>query len=535
MTCVMIMLSAKSMCSSPQNTRKRAGQKHFYSKNFGLPQRLHLLHVSLLISSKLMVFGMKEYDLIVIGSGSAMDIVSAMERDNPDMKVAVIDKDEPGGICLTRGCIPSKILLYPAELLRTIERAKEFGISVDMKNVDFRAVMERMRKLINADINRMRQGLSHTKNLDYYNTIAEFVAPYTLQVGKETIKSKMIFLCTGSKPVIPTIRGLENVQYYTSDTILKLDSLPKSLAIIGGGYIAAEYGHFFSAMGSKVTVIGRNRQFIPEEEPEVSALAKRELQKHLVIFTNHEVRGVENSPSGKKKLVAVNSETGKEVEVTAEEILVASGRGPNADILHPEKAGVKTDEKGWIIVNEYLETSQPNVWAFGDADGKYLFKHVANYEAMLVYYNAVLKRGIKVDYHAVPHAVFTYPEIASVGLKEREAIEKYGKSSLLIGIHRYEDTAKGLAMGVKKYFAKVIVESNTMKILGAHIIGPYASILIHEVINLMYTPSQSAEPLIEGMYIHPALSEVVQRAFASLMPVDQYHHMIEEHYDLPMQ
>jgi dihydrolipoamide dehydrogenase len=482
-----------------------------------------------------MVLGMKEYDLIVIGSGSSMEIVNAMKQDNPDMKVAVIDKDQPGGICLTRGCIPSKILLYPAELVRTIERAKEFGISVDMKNVDFRAVMERMRTLINADINRIRQGLTHTENLDYYDTVAEFVAPYTLKVSKETIKSNMILLCTGSKPVIPAIEGLENVQYHTSDTILNMDRLPKSIAIIGGGYIAAEYGHFFSAMGSKVTVIGRNRQFIPEEEPEVSALAKRELQKHMTIITNHEVRKVENTSAAKKKLVAVDRETGKEIEVSAEEILVASGRGPNTDILHPEKAGIKTDEKGWITVNEYLETSQPNIWAFGDADGRYLFKHVANYEAMLVYYNAVQKRGIKVDYHAVPHAVFTYPEIASVGLREKEAVEKYGKSNLLIGIQRYEDTAKGLAMGVKRYFAKVMVESTTMEILGAHIIGPYASILIHEIINLMYTPTRSAEPILGGMHIHPALSEVVQRAFASLMPVDQYHHIIEEHYDLPME
>ena len=478
---------------------------------------------------------MKEYDIIVIGSGSAMEIVNTMEQENPDMKVAVIDKDEPGGICLTRGCIPSKILLYPAELVRTIERADQFGIAVDLKNVDFRTVMERMRTLINEDINRMRQGLTHTKNLDYYQMVAEFVAPYTLKVGRETIKSKMIFLCIGSKPVIPPIKGLENVQYHTSDTILKMDQLPKSIAIIGGGYIAAEYGHFFSSMGSKVTVIGRNRQFIPEEEPEVSALAKSELQKHMTIITNHEVRKVENVSADKKKLVAVDRDTGNEVELTVEEVLVASGRGPNTDILHPEKGGIKTDERGWITVDEYLETSQPNVWAFGDADGRYLFKHVANYEAMLVYYNAVQKKRFKVDYHAVPHAVFAYPEIASVGLKEREAVEKYGKTNLLIGVQRYEDTAKGLAMGVEKYFAKVIVKSTTMNILGAHIIGPYASILIHEIINLMYTPTQSAEPILDGMHIHPALSEVVQRAFASLMPVDQYHHVIKEHYGLSME
>jgi len=477
---------------------------------------------------------MKEYDLIVIGSGSAMVIVDAMIQENPRMKVAVIDKDEPGGICLTRGCIPSKILLYPSELVRTIERAEEFGIDIEVKKIDFEKVMERMRALVYTEINMIREGLSHSENIDYYSAIAEFIAPYTVKVGDDTITSKMIILCTGSKPIIPEIKGLEKVGYHTSDTILRINRLPKSIAIIGGGYIAAEYGHFFSAMGSKVTVIGRNPQFLPDEEPEISALAKREFQKHMEIITNHEVREAEKTSMDMKKLVAVNRENGKNIEITAEEILVATGRGPNTDILHPEKGGIKIDENGWIIVNEYLETSQPNVWALGDADGKYQFKHVANYEALVVYLNATMKGKVKVDYHAVPHAVFSYPEIASVGLGEKEAIEKYGEDKVLIGIHRYQDTAKGEAMGVKDYFVKVIIERDTLRILGAHIIGPHASILIHEIINLMYTSEQSAEPIIHGMHIHPALSEVVEKAFHSLMTSEQYHHVIEHHYELPI-
>jgi len=311
-----------------------------------------------------------------------------------------------------------------------------------------------------------------------------------------------------------------------------LTKLPESLAVIGGGYIAAEYGHFFASMGSKVTIIGRNPQFLPEEEPEISALAKKELQKYLTVLTNHEVRKANRTSAGKKRIYAFNRENGETVEVTAEEILVASGREPNTDILHPEKAGIKTDEKGFFIVDEYLETSQPNVWALGDADGKFLFKHVANHEAQVVY-NNILKQKMKVDYHAVPHAVFTYPEIASVGLREKEAVEKYGKDNILIGIHRYEDTAKGEAINAKDYFAKVIIERETMKILGAHIIGPYASILIHEVIALMYTHEQTMEPVINAMHIHPAMSEVVQKAFDSLMTLEQYHHVLEEHYQLP--
>ena len=474
---------------------------------------------------------MKEYDLISIGTGSAMNIVGIMVQENPKMKVAVIDKDEPGGICLTRGCIPSKMLLYPAELIRTIGRAKEFGIDVNIGKVDFRGVMERMRTLIYKDINMIRQGLSNSGNIDYYHDVAEFISPYTLKVGDETITSKMIFLCTGSKPLIPPIKGLEEVGYLTSDTVLKTDRLPESITIVGGGYIAAEYGHFFSAMGSKVTIIGRNPQFLKQEEPEVSALAKRELEKYVTILTNYEVREAETTSAGKKRLIAVNRENGEKTVTTADEILVATGRGPNTDILDPEKAGIETNKRGWIIVNEYLETSQPNIWAFGDANGRYLFKHAANYESIVVYYNAVMKKKIKPDYHAIPHAVFTYPEIGSVGLTQKEAIERHGEDNVLIGMYRYEDTAKGEAMGVKDYFVKVIVEKETMKILGAHIIGPYASVLIQEIINLLYTPERSAKPIINGMHIHPALNEVVERAFHSLMTTEQYHQLIE-HYNI---
>jgi mycothione reductase len=472
---------------------------------------------------------MKEYDLISIGTGSAMSIVSVMLQENPQMKVAVIDKDDPGGICLTRGCIPSKLLLYPAELVRMIGEAEELGLDVAIERIDFSRVMERMRALIYKDIDMIRQGLSHSENVDYYPTVAEFVGPYTLKVGDETITSKMIFLCTGSKPMIPPIKGLDEVGYLTSDTLLKMNRLPESVAIVGGGYIAAEYGHFLSAMGSKVTIIGRNPQFLKQEEPEVSALAKRELEKHMTILTNHEVHEAEKTSTGKKRLIAVNRESGEKTLITADEILIATGRGPNTDILHLEKAGIATDKRGWIIVNEHLETSQPNIWAFGDANGRHLFKHAANYESTVVYYNAVLKKTITADYHAIPHAVFTYPEIGSVGLIEKEAAEKYGEDKVLVGMYRYEDTAKGEAMGVKDYFVKVIVEKETLKILGAHIIGPYASVLIQEIINLMYTPEQSAKPIINGMHIHPALNEVVERAFSSLMSPKQYHHLIERH------
>ena len=475
---------------------------------------------------------LKKYDLIVIGTGSGMELANAFLQGNHNSKIAVIDKDEPGGICLTKGCIPSKLLIYPADVVRIIQKAKEFGIHVEINKIDQEYVLERMRSLINKDINMIRNGLKQTENVDYYTTTAEFVSPYTLKVGHETITSKMFFLSIGSRPSIPNMEGLEETGYLTSDTILKLKHLPNSIAIIGGGYIAAEYGHFLSGMGCKVTIIGRNKQFIPEEEPEISSLVKRELQKRLTILTGHDVRKTQKTSDGKKKITATNTENKKEIEIVAEELFVAVGRKSNAALLHPEKAGIKTDEKGFIIVNDFLETTQPNIWAMGDANGKYMFKHVANYESQIVYYNAILKNKTSVDYHAVPHAVFTEPEIASVGLKQSEAIEKYGKDNVLIGFHKYADTAKGEAMALEDEFVKVLLERNTGKILGAHIIGPQASVLIQEIINLMYTSDQSSEPLNNAMHIHPSLSEVVSNAFRSLMTPEQYHHVLHEHMNL---
>jgi len=472
------------------------------------------------------VASMKQYDLIIIGSGSAMNIVDPMIQQNPRIRIAVIDKDEPGGICLTRGCIPSKIILYPAELVRTLDKAKELGLDIELKRVDFAKVMARMRRLIDSDIESIRRGLSSSDNIDYYHAPAEFTAPYTLKVSRETITSKMIFLCTGSKTTIPPIKGLDAVGYITSDSAFHLTRLPATIAIVGGGYIAAEFGHFFSAMGSKVTIIGRNPHFLPDEEPEVSALAKAELGRHMRIVTNHEVRAAEKA-GATKRLRAADRQTGEEVTFDAEEVMIASGRGPNTDILHPERAGVKTTKEGWIEVDEYLETSQPGIWALGDGLGKHMFKHVANYESSIVYYNAIQNRRVKVDYHAVPNAVFTYPEVASVGMKEEEAIAMHGEDGVLLGFYKYENTAKGEAIDAKDYFVKVIVERGSLRILGAHIIGPYASILIQEIINLMYTEKQDARPLMESMHIHPSMSEVVDRAFGAMMEPREYHHMIE--------
>lgn len=462
---------------------------------------------------------MKKYDIISIGTGSAMSIVTQALNDNPNLDIAVIENEKPGGICLTRGCIPSKMMLYPAEVVNKILDAEKFGIDVDIRSIDFGKVMDRMRNHVNPQSKSIGNNLRKTSDFDFYQTDAEFIDDYTLKVNNQKIEGKKIILGTGSRPAIPPIDNLEETGYLTSKTLLDLEELPKSVTVIGGGYIAAEYGYFLAMMGSDVTIIGRNLQFVPSEEKEVSDVLQDKLSDYMDIYTGYEAKKVKKDH--KNKWVIAKDSEGNEIEVKSEELLLAAGRRSNSDILKPEKSGIKTDEKGWIKVNKNLRTSKKNIWALGDATGKHMFKHVANYEAKIVYENAVEGKESKVDYHAVPHAVFTYPQVASVGMKEKEASKEH---NILVGYYPFEDTAKGTAMELEDYFVKVIVDSADYRILGAHIVGPEASVLIQEIVNLMYTQNQTFLPIYNGMHIHPSLSEVVERAFSNLHSHSHEHH-----------
>ena len=461
----------------------------------------------------------KEYDMMVIGSGSAVQVLDAWLDRHPGARGAVIDKDAPGGICLTRGCIPSKMLTSAADVVRTVERADTFGVTVAGIKVDFTKVMDRMRQHIEPEIHAIQEGLRRAPNLDYYPVPVEFIAPYTLRgPNGETMRSPRILLGLGSEPTLPAIPGLAESDPLTSDTVFALRERPEKLTILGGGYIAAEFAHFFSAMGTQVTIIGRNPRFLPLEDPEVSAAVLRGLGRRARILLGRPPDRVSPGRSAGAVDHLPASREAPEEEVEADRLLVATGRGPTTRILHPERGNIRTDPRGWIQVNEYLETSQSGIWALGDATGVYPFKHKANHDAKALYLTLVVGQRTAVDYHAVPHAVFTDPEVASVGLTEPQAIERYGVDQLLVGRYDYRNTAKGEALGVDEGFVKVLLRSQGLEIVGAHIVGPWASVLLQEVVNLLYTPGRSARPILDGMHIHPALSEVVERAFLSLTP-----------------
>lgn len=450
-----------------------------------------------------------------------MNVVdAALERG---LRVAVVEEGPLGGTCLNRGCIPSKVLMHVADVVREVEDASKIGLRFRYDGVDYKLVKSRMWEIVLSGRREMEEAIRSAEDVDLYNDTGSFVSDYTVQVGDELISAPRIVIASGARPEIPPIPGLDRVRYHTYKTVFSIEDPPESIVILGGGYIGCEFAHFFSAVGAKVYLIGRNPLLLPREEPETSLLVKRRLSEHVEIHTGTQTKLVE----GRGDHVAVtihDPSEGQERVIEAQHLLVATGVRPNSDLLRPDKTGVRTDEKGWIQTNQYLETTKPNIYALGDALGRYMYRHTANYEASVVRNNLFSERKIPLDLHAVPHAVFTYPQVGQVGMTEEEA--KAGRK-IMVGVSRYYDTAMGYAFGDEDAFVKVIVEYPTRKILGATVVGPGASILVQQIANLMYCEAQTYIPLARAQIIHPTLSEAIAAAFGNLRPVNfqhEHHH-----------
>ncbi len=374
--------------------------------------------------------------------------------------------------------------------------------------------MERMQKTVAKSHDRMKQYVEKSEEFDYYGGEANFTGDYTLGVIGQEIKGKTIFIVSGARPLIPPIKGIESIEYLTNESALRLVEQPESMVIVGGGYVAAEFAHFFEAMGTRVTIVQRNERLVPEEEPEICDLLKAALSRRMRVLTGTEAEEVQQT--GKVVTVTAREKgSGKVIELTAQSLLIAAGRKSNADELMVQNTGVKTNERGYIVVDEFFETTKKNIWAFGDAIGKKMFRHSANHEAELVWHNAVHGKKSRMNYLTVPHAVFSYPEIASVGLTEEQAVKLMGRQEVLVGKAMYTDVVRGEAMMETEGFTKAVVHRKSGKILGYHIIGPQASILIQEVVNAMAADG-NIWTVAKGMHIHPALTEVVLKAFGNL-------------------
>ncbi|TFF89458.1 MAG: dihydrolipoyl dehydrogenase [Promethearchaeota archaeon] len=506
---------------------------------------------------------MEIYDLIVIGTGVGLNIINGALRRG--LKVAVIEKGKVGGTCLTRGCIPSKILVYPADVIREAEHAKKVGLDIKIQKVDWALIGKRMWSQIDHS-NSMKEGLKNTTNLRFFEGTAEFIDEYTLKVHMDNgekskpIKGDKIVIASGARSLIPPIKGLEETGYIINESFFG-DKFPKkpwkSLIIIGGGIIAAEFAHIFSAFGTDVTIIEMMPKIINTEEPEISEFVEKEFKKHMNVLPNKKAVATKME-KGMKIVTLEDTESGKKSKVKAEEIFVATGRKSNTDLLKVEKSGINTDNRGWIKTNKYLETSKKNIWCIGDANGKYQFRHKANYEAEILENNLWAEENGKhfIDYSTTPWAIYTWPQVAHVGMTEQEALAKGFK--IYIAINHYSEVAKGFAMGYEEGasddgFVKLIINRDRT-ILGAHIVGAYADILVQQFVYLMnagYTcklePEKAMDqipkperacptagsfiPIYRSQVIHPSINEVAAWALGNIKPVniEQGEHQHHNH------
>lgn len=453
----------------------------------------------------------KHYDLIVIGAGSGLNVASAA-ANQLDWNVALVENGPLGGTCLNRGCIPSKMIIHAADVAETIRHSHRFGIDSQINAIDFAAITTRASALVDEEAQQIEQNVLDHPKIDLYKTTGSFSATKTVQVGDQQITGDKILIAAGARPFIPPIPGLDTVDYWTSTEALRQTTQPKSLIIIGGGYIGMELGHFYGSLGTDITVIEAFDVLLSREDQEIAQTFTRLFSQKYNVFLGHRVLRVSQNEAGLKQVFfAKDGEAEQQVE--AEAILVVTGTTPNTDTLNLENTTVQTTDRGYVITDEFMETTEKDIWALGDIVGKAPFKHGANYEAQIVLKNLQKPESAQADYTIIPHAVFSSPQIAGVGLTEEQAKEQ----GIAYEVRKkdYIKTGMGQAMLAEDSFVKCIVDPQENKILGCHIIGPEASTLIHEVVVAMTMAGGNISAITDTIHIHPALSEVVQRTMST--------------------
>jgi mycothione reductase len=448
------------------------------------------------------------YDLVIVGAGSG-NMLPAGQFDG--WRIAVVEADRFGGTCLNRGCIPSKMLVYTADVAQTVRHASRFGIGATWAGADWLAIRDRIFGRIDP---LHDQAVTHRRadGIDVFLGEARFVAPKILRVGQEDLRADRFVLATGSRPRIPEVPGLTQVPYLTSDNVMRLGTLPTSMAVLGGGFIAAEMSHIFGSLGTAVTIIERGSNLLSRHDTDIRARFTEHYRGRFDLRLNSAVDRVSATRSGIRLELATPSGPQR---VEAEILLVATGRRPNSDGLDAAAAGIDVDAHGHVRTDDTCQTSVPGIWALGDLANHFQLKHMANAEAQIVWHNiAHPAQPRKANFPVVPAAVFADPQVASAGATEQH-LQAEGRR-YVAATRAYRDTAYGWAMEDAASFAKILADPDTRLLLGAHIIGPQASILIQPLIQAMCLGNTVDEVASGVLYIHPALTEVIQQALLDL-------------------
>ncbi|WP_377888682.1 dihydrolipoyl dehydrogenase family protein [Alkalihalobacillus sp. R86527] len=420
---------------------------------------------------------MEKYDLIVIGGGSG-GLTAAAGAANMGASVALID-DQPGlgGDCLHFGCVPSKAFISAAREVHAVYKgAKEFGLSVSGE-VRFQRAIDRVHEAIE-DIQEIDSDQRFEDlGITIYRGKGSFVDEHTVSIdGENTIKGKRVIISTGSSPSVPPIQGVDQVPFLTNETIFNLDHLPESIVFIGGGVVGLELAQSLARFGANVTVIETSQTILKKEDGDIIPVAREILEKELTFIYKAEVTGISTRDGKKAVMYKVD---GNEEELLVNEIMMSTGRKPNTDKLNLEAAGIESN-KGYITVNDQLQTSKSHIYAIGDVNGAFPFTHGAGMEGKLIIQNAVFGLRRKVNYDNVPWVTYTDPEIFHLGLTEEEAKEKHGQNIRIFKVD-VADVDRFIAERKKDGLVKVITDSKG-KILGAHAVGEDASSWMQEIV-----------------------------------------------------
>jgi len=443
------------------------------------------------------------HDVLIIGGGSAGYAAARTARDE-GANVGIIDQGPLGGLCILRGCMPTKTILRSSDIISLMKRAEEFGLHPVSAKANLSAIIDRKARLIGEFADDRIQALKDSR-FTLYEDRARFLSPQEVQVGPRTLKAKAMIISTGSVVSRVPIPGLEEVGYITSDEALELRDLPQSMIVLGGGPVAIELAQFYSRLGTKVTLLQRSAHIMSSGDEDLAIpVETRFREEGMTVFTNTQLHRV--TKDGTQKM-AHFSHDGQEKTVAADVVLQALGRRPNIDSLNLEAAGVET-QKGGVVVNDTMRTNQPHIFAVGDVNGMHEIVHIAIEQGEIAGWNAVHPNDSSRNYddRLKTQVVFTDPQVASVGLSERECRRE--NIAYLAASYPFNDHGKSMTLGETHGHVKLLADPLTGTILGAHIVGPEAAELIHELIAVMYFHG-TVHDLMRMPHYHPTLAEIM--------------------------
>lgn len=455
---------------------------------------------------------MKHYDLVIVGAGSGNSMI-VPEMDT--WRIAMVEKGVFGGTCLNVGCIPTKMFVHAADVALDASDNERFGVTTQFQSADWPSIRDRVFGRIDpiaAGGERYRKSLD---NVDVYQGTGSFTGVREMTVGDDRFTADRFVLANGARSRVVSIPGLDEVPFHTSDTVMRLDQLPRHLVILGGGFIASEFAHVFGSLGSKVTIVNRSHALLMAEDDEISARFTAELAKRFDVVLGAKITRAFRE-DGEEEAVGVEIETATGTRrIVGDVLLVATGRVPNGDNLNPAATGLELGPMGEIPVDEYGRTAVPGIWAIGDVNGRHQLKHMANGEARIVTHNLLHPDHLQAfERRPAPHAVFSHPQVAGVGLTESQAAQL---NDAVVITHDYAGAAWGWALEDTTSFIKLIGDPTTGRLLGAHALGPQASTLVSLLVQGMYLDNTVEQMAKDVVYIHPAPSEVVEQALLKLL------------------